>query len=335
MPGETDDQQELPQRFEHPVNKANTALLKFAGVILLVATIATFFALPMFFIDIGKLGSFTIVIPIFFSVMLLTRAGQARSIADVTIDESGLIIERGGKAKEIAWTDLRWAEQNQAWGSQYLFLYGRDMAIVDRIPKTIDRFETLCKLVSARFDQRPLEEVADALGERVGKYKRGQLVFGSTLTVLGLILIFFAQIMPNEIPRLNKHGEFGWAEIIELYKTGEKQLPKLTYQVSVDDQFGPVEDVLMEDEAWQLLKEGFDNEGNRYVEVVYLPDELEVSFANGQVMPGTNYTPTFIYLKAGFSLLIGLWTLSSALRHRNVRELAAKEIQDQRSKTAG
>ncbi|MEM9345749.1 MAG: hypothetical protein AAGB26_03935 [Planctomycetota bacterium] len=330
MPGDNGQQVELPQRFEHAVNKTNAALFKAAGTTLLVVTIGTFFALPLFSIEIEMPWHYVIVVPIFIAIVLLSKAGHAKSIGHVTVDEAGVIIERGDNAVEIEWSDLGWAEYQQSAAGEYLLFYDRDMKIVERVPKTIDRFEALCKLVQARFEERPVDEVADALDLGIKAYSRKQLWFGGVLTVLGLALLVLGWVMPNELPRLNKYGEYDWAEIVELYRFGEEGVPRLSYQLGIGDEYGPVEDVHMEEEAWLDLKKRFDNEGDRYVEVVYLPDDLSVSFADGQVMPTTHYSPIFVYLKAGFALLVGLSMLVAAYKNRNGRERIVDHLNEQR-----
>ncbi|MEM6507815.1 MAG: hypothetical protein AAF711_20455, partial [Planctomycetota bacterium] len=172
MPGDDEQQVELPQRFEHAVNKANAALYKAAGITLLAVTIGTFFALPLFSIEIEMPWHYIIVVPIFIAIVLLSKAGHARSIGHVTVDEAGVIIERGNNTVEIKWPDLGWAEYQQSAAGEYLLFYDRDMKVVERVPKTIERFEALCKIVQARFQERPVDEVADALGLGIKAYGR-------------------------------------------------------------------------------------------------------------------------------------------------------------------
>ncbi|MEO0475419.1 MAG: hypothetical protein AAF085_05510, partial [Planctomycetota bacterium] len=107
------------------------------------------------------------------------------------------------------------------------------------------------------------------------------------------------------------------------------------YQLIIDNRIGPVEDVLMEEQEWQDLKERFDNEEERYVEVVYLPDDLSVSFADGQAMPNPYYPPWLMYLKAGLALLIGLGILAAGFANRNSRTRIVKHLNEQRDNSAG
>lgn len=320
MSGGTPTQIELPRRFEHPGRRPNPGLLKAIGLPLACIGVASIVLLPLAGIDTGPLGLIAAVIVLIAGIMLAMKAGHARAIADVTVDKAGLIIERAGEAREIPWTDLRWAEQNSAGGHIYLMLYGREMKLTDRISNSIEGFETLCKLVEARFNERPSEEVAQAYGKRSSAFARRQLYFGVPLVVLGGILVYLAQIMPNELPRLNKDGEFGWAEVIDIYQSDKDRIPLLKYRVVVDDQRGPVETVRMEPEAWRALKAQTYAEDESYVEVSYLPGDLSVSFARGQEMPSGKYTPTLIYLKAGLAFFIGFSMLWSAYRHRSGRE---------------
>ncbi|MEO0475328.1 MAG: hypothetical protein AAF085_05040 [Planctomycetota bacterium] len=164
-----------------------------------MGTIGGFFALePVFSVEIRLPWAYLIIIPIFVAVMLLTNASHARSIANVTVDEAGLIFERGGKTTEIPWSAVRWAEQNQVGGG-YLCFYDQEMKLVDRIPKTIDRFDLLCRLVQQRLDQKPIEQVADGLEQSIKGYGRKQLWFGGVVTTLGVGLLVLAWIMPDEI----------------------------------------------------------------------------------------------------------------------------------------
>ena len=332
MSGEGKNQHELPMRFEHKGKRPNPGVLKAVGLALVFLPVAVVVVSLVLLIDLGTVFFAVCFAALFIGITLLMKASHARSIADVTIDEQGLIIERPGETQEVLWSQLRWAEQNQSHGTFYLMLYGQDMKLIDRIPKSIDRFETLFELVNAQFEDRPAEDLVDAFGKRADGYMRWQLFIGIPLVLLGVAMIIMAQVMPQDIPRLNKDGVFGWGEVIEVYSEGSNR--RLKYRVVVDDAEGPVEDVKMEPEAWDALREEVEYEVWPSVEVVYLAEDLSVSFAQGQEMPSSRYTPFALYTKAALAILLGGLMLKSAYAYNGGREKFAQALEQQRSKPA-
>ena len=114
------------------------------------------------------------------------------------------------------------------------------------------------------------------------------------------------------------------AELVDLFTAGTKNVGWLKYRVIVDDQRGPVERVRMEDQAWRALDEQIKSGETAYVEVVYLPNNLSVSMADGQVIEETSkFTRIIAYFGGGFTIFFGLLYFRLFYTFRNNRQQEA------------